>query len=401
MKALNHSPAHAPQLLRKHLAEAIAFHHPRCIDPDGGYFQFFREDGSVHEPGTKHLVGSARMVVNYALASQLFGGRVDWMEAARHGLKFLRRSHRNASGGGYAWILEDGRIADANHHPYGLAFVLLAYAKLIQVGLVEARKFLYETWELLEKRFWEEEHGLYADEASPDWIVSGYRGQNANMHLCEAMLAAFEATGDAMFLARASLLADRMVNRQAAKCGGQVWEHYDRDWQPDWNYNKGDRTNIFRPWGFQPGHQVEWTKLLVQLDRVAPEPWRLERARELFDVAVRLAWDEVHGGLIYGYDPDGRPYDEDKYGWVQIESMAAAALLYARTGEAAFGEWYTKIAECAWRVFVDPRTGCWHRIRRPDGTSYGEPAPFSGLTDYHTFSACTDIVRALEGKGAR
>ncbi|WP_250862503.1 AGE family epimerase/isomerase, partial [Caballeronia sp. INML3] len=96
-----------------------------------------------------------------------------------------------------------------------------------------------ETWQLMETHFWDAAHGLYKDEASADWKVSDYRGQNANMHTCEAFLAAFEATGEARYLDRAALLADNMVNRQAALAGGLVWEHYKPDWSVDWDYNKG------------------------------------------------------------------------------------------------------------------------------------------------------------------
>ena len=53
-----------------------------------------------------------------------------------------------------------------------------------------------------------------------------------------------------------------MTRRQAAKADGLVWEHYDRDWNVDWDYHRDDPKHLFRPWGFQPGHQTEWAKLL-------------------------------------------------------------------------------------------------------------------------------------------
>ena len=68
----------------------------------------------------------------------------------------------------------------------------------------------------MERRFWEPRHGLYADEAAPDWsALDPYRGQNANMHACEALLAAFEATGDPRYLHRAEVLAKNITQRQA------------------------------------------------------------------------------------------------------------------------------------------------------------------------------------------
>ncbi len=62
-------------------------------------------------------------------------------------------------------------------------------------GVDEAKPMIDETFALLEKRFWDADAGLYVDEATPDWQLSDYRDQNANMPATEALLAAYEATG--------------------------------------------------------------------------------------------------------------------------------------------------------------------------------------------------------------
>ena len=37
---------------------------------------------------------------------------------------------------------------------------------------------------------------------------------------------------------------------------------------PQWEFsNDAEALTIFRPWGFQPGHQVEWARLLITLNR--------------------------------------------------------------------------------------------------------------------------------------
>src|SRR5690606_33053822 len=103
---------------------------------------------------------------------------------------------------------------------------------------IDTAAWMDETWSLLETRFWDGDDGLYRDEADRDWQFSGYRGQNANMHQCEALIAAFEASGEARYLDRALLLADHMTRRQAALAGGLVWEHYDSAWNVDWDYHR-------------------------------------------------------------------------------------------------------------------------------------------------------------------
>jgi mannose/cellobiose epimerase-like protein (N-acyl-D-glucosamine 2-epimerase family) len=186
-----------------------------------------------------------------------------------------------------------------------------------------------------------------------------------------------------------------MTRRQAAKAQGLVWEHYHRDWEPDWDYNRDDPKHLFRPWGFQPGHQVEWAKLLLILERHRPEPWLLPRARELFDTALARAWDEAYGGICYGFAPDGSLCDTDKYFWVQAEALAAAALLAVRSGDAGYWRWYGRIWSYSWQHLVDHRYGAWYRILDRENRKYSDEKSPAGKTDYHTMGACHEVLRAL------
>jgi mannose/cellobiose epimerase-like protein (N-acyl-D-glucosamine 2-epimerase family) len=384
--------------LRGHILHTMAFYEGRCIDRSGGFFHFFKDDGTVYDRQTRHLVSSTRFVFNHAMAYRHFRQR-KWLDATRHGLRFLREVHRDPKTGGYAWLLRwnEGRreVLDATNHCYGLAFVLLAHAHALMAGVHEARAGLDETFALMERHFWEPAHGLYADEATTDWRLSGYRGQNANMHACEAMLAAFEATGHSRFLDRAHLLARSVTQGLASRTGGLVWEHYRSDWTPDWNYNRDDRSNIFRPWGYQPGHLTEWAKLLLILERYRPADWLLARARLFFDAAMETAWDHEHGGLVYGFGPDRSVCDGDKYFWVQAESLAAAALLGLRTGEARHWRDYDRLWDYSWRHFVDHQHGAWYRILGRDNRKLSDEKSPAGKTDYHTMGACYEVMDSL------
>ncbi|HEY0503495.1 MAG TPA: AGE family epimerase/isomerase [Lysobacter sp.] len=403
--------------LRAHIADTMAFYHPRAIDPAGGFFHYFRDDGSIYDASHRHLVSSTRFVFNYAMAAREFDN-AEYVEVARHGLRYLRDVHRDATRGGYAWTIRDGVPEDRTNHCYGVAFVLLAYSTAVKAGIDEARAWMDETWDLLEARFWEPDAGLYRDEADADWNFSHYRGQNANMHMCEAMLAAFEASGDARYLDRALMLADHMTRRQAAQAGGLVWEHYDRDWKIEWDYHRDDPKHLFRPWGFQPGHQTEWAKLLLILDghlRAAgtPADWLVQRARELFDRAVAASWDAEFGGLVYGFAleslrkdiegpslPDGKNFicDDDKYFWVQAESLATAARLAVATGDARYWQWYERLWDYAWQHMIDHQYGAWYRILDRKNRKYSDEKSPAGKTDYHTMGACHDVLRVLRSQ---
>lgn len=392
MKAL--PDVRSPEFLRTHIASIMAFYHPRAIDPAGGFFHYFKDDGSVYDTHHRHLVSSTRFVFNYAMAYREFANPA-YLGAVHHGLRYLREVHRDARTGGYAWTIRDGHAEDRTNHCYGLAFVLLAYACARQAGIAQAADWMNETWDLLERYFWDEAAGLYRDEAGADWQFSNYRGQNANMHMCEAMLTAFESSNERRYLERALTLADNMTRHQAAKVDGLVWEHYDQNWDVDWEYNRDNPKHLFRPWGFQPGHQTEWAKLLLILNRHLDIPWLLPTARHLFDTALRRAWDNEFGGICYGFAPDGKICDTDKYFWVQAESLAAVALLAARTGEAEYWRWYERLWAYAWEYFVDHRYGAWYRILDRENRKYSDEKSPAGKCDYHTMGACYEVLRVL------
>ncbi|MFZ6658317.1 AGE family epimerase/isomerase [Undibacterium sp. TJN19] len=394
----------AVSTLTEHIAHTMRFYHPRCIDRSGGFYHYFKDDGQVYDVTTRHLVSSTRFVFNYAMAYRQFSDP-QYLDMVKHGVAFLRDVHRDPVNGGYAWQVSwdngNRHIIDNNNHCYGLAFVLLAYSHAVMAGMNEARTYLDETVALMEDKFWLPEFDLYADQASADWShLDTYRGQNANMHSCEAMLAAYQATGELMHLHRAEAIAKSITQRQASQAGGMIWEHYDYAWQIDWKYNLEDKANLFRPWGFQPGHFTEWSKLLVLLDAQAANlqgdsAWILPTAERLFDTALDLAWDTEHGGIYYGFAPDHSICDGDKYFWVQAESIAAAACLAQRTGKQKYWDWYDKIWQYSWMHFVDHQYGAWYRILDKSNLKISDEKSPAGKSDYHTMGACYEVLNVL------
>lgn len=381
--------------LLTHIQSIMDFYQPVVMDSSGGYFQNFKDDGKVFNPSFKQLVSSTRIIVNYARAASLLNNK-EYKARALHGVDYLEKVHWQTDTQNYAWTLQDHQPQDMTQQAYGYAFVLLAYAAVHKHGVRECLADMQRTYDLLEQRFWQSDYGLYADEISVEGVLSDYRGQNANMHLCEAMIAAYEASSDSQYLQKAKLIAKHITQRQANLTDGLIWEHYQADFQPDWNYNKDDPKNLYRPWGFQPGHQTEWAKLLVSIYRHSKETWLLEKAQDLFDRAFVQSWDKEHGGLIYGFAPDGIWCDDDKYFWVQAESFAAAAMLYQHTQQSQYLDAYNQLWEYSWQHFVDHQYGAWFRLLKRDNNKYSDEKSSAGAKcDYHTLGACFDVLTGL------
>lgn len=388
----------SPAFLSQHMRWVMAFYADRARDPSGGMYHFYLDDGTVYDTRTRHLVSATRFVITHAMLYRLTG-ESRFQAGVQHAIAFLRQAFRDPTTGGYAWQIDwhAGRatVLDDTRHCYGMAFVMLAYAHAHKSGIVEARDWLAEAFDLAEMNFWEPAAELYADEATPEWKLASYRGQNANMHACEAMLSAYSATGERRYIERAETLAHSITCRQAALANDMIWEHYHQDWSVDWDYNRHDKTNIFRPWGYQPGHLTEWAKLLLQLDVYAPADWHLPRAEALFNTGVSRAWDVEHGGLYYGFAPDGTICDDNKYHWVQAESFAAAALLAVRTGKPEYWDWYARIWAYCWKHFVDHQQGAWFRILDSANLNHTREKSPPGKVDYHDIGACFDVLRAM------
>ena len=393
MNEINNPNFKDKEFLIGHIKSIMGFYHPHCIDNEtGGFFQHFKDDGSIYDLDTRHLVSSTRFIFNYSMAAMQFN-HVEYIDAAKHGIDYLREHHLNKDTGGYAWMMNGKEVIDSTNYCYGLAFVLLAYSTAYKAGIKEAKNYIEETFDLMEKYFWSKEHELYSDEINSDWsIVTNYRGQNANMHTCEALIQAFESTNEQKYLDRALLIAKNICIRQAGLADGLIWEHYDINWQIDWSYNKDTPDDLFRPWGFQVGHLTEWAKLLIILERHADEDWLVSRAQELFDDAIEMGWDEKSEGLVYGFAPNVDVCDNDKYFWVQAESLAAAAVLANRTGDDYYWEWYERIWEFSWKHMVDHEYGAWFRILDSKNKKYDNLKSPAGKVDYHTMGACYEVL---------
>ena len=380
--------------LRQHALRLLNFYYPDCIDHRfGGYVsQLSDTDGHVYDAKAKHLVAHCRLVFDFGVGELLDGP--NWCRsAASHGVTHLREWRE--PDGGYAWVRSGREVVDPRRTCYGHAHVLLAYATAAKADIVGAEPAVHETADLIAERFREDEHGLCRGKLTADWEPDeAYRGQNANMHTCEAFIAAYEATGEEAYLDRAYTIAERLALELTDAGDGLLWEHYTTDWEIDWSYNRDDPTHMFRPWGYQPGHLLEWAKLLCTLAEYHDADWLVDRAAHFFEAAVENGWDDEHGGLVYTFDRDGDPIVEDKYFWPPCEGMGAAARLATVTGEDDYWEWYDRFWTHAWDNLVNRRHGNWYFRLTPDNEVPDDlddtPKVKSG---YHPLGACYDVLR--------
>ena len=384
------------KFLEDHILKILSFYNKNSFDKNGGFFNVFLNDGSIFDKENRHLVSTSRFVFNYANA-YLMTKDNKYKELCNHGLEFIINQHRNINTNHFSWQITNEKVVDGRAMAYGYAFVILAGSFAFKIGIEKGKELAEDAWNFMNKYFWEEKYSAYADELSPDLkILNPYRGQNANMHTVEALIAAYEIFKEKKYLDRANLIAQQFALNLASQSQNQIWEHYDSSWKIDWEYNKDKPDDSYRPWGFQPGHQIEWAKLLLQLNEHYPEDWKIERSIYLFEKGTTMSIDYEYGGLVYGYSPEGNFTNDNKYFWVQAEALAASWRLYKITNKKDYYNFYISLWEYCWKNFVDHKYGAWFNILTRKGKQIDKIKSPLGKTDYHTMGACWDIISNMD-----
>ncbi|MDE2445517.1 MAG: AGE family epimerase/isomerase [Alphaproteobacteria bacterium] len=381
--------AHRQFLLNQAVA-LVDFFQTAAFNPKGGFFILSSEGKPLppqpqHQGVERQIHDTSRMVHCFAIAHQLGLPGAD--RTIDHGLDYIWRRHRDLHHGGYFWGVDDAGATNPSKQAYGHAFVLLAGASAKVVGHPDADRLIGDVTEILHKRFWQKDFGAAVDECSADWSTTNpYRGQNANMHLAEATMAAFEATGDKTYLEMAIRIAALIINRHARAQSWRVAEHFDAQWTVDRAY-EGDP--MFRPRGHTPGHALEWSRLLVQMWQLAGQchAWMIEAAKALFLNTVKIGWDHGQGGFFYTLDWQDKPDQAERFWWPCAEGIGAAAVLGQVDDDPQFEEWYARIWGFVRNHVIDEKHGGWH----PELDAHLHPVSrvFVGKPDiYHALQAC-------------
>jgi sulfoquinovose isomerase len=390
-----HPPAHL-SWLADHERGLLRF--GRRVVRRDGLAHWLTVDGTPDPDRTGDVYMAARMAHVYflagmrgvpgctPLATRLLAGLATAGRDTAHGGWFEHVPDPDAAGSSADAGAGDG--ADADKQAYTHAFVILAAATATVAGDPGGPALLADATRTTFERFGDPGTPLFVDSVSADFgTTRAYRGLNANMHMVEALLAAYDATGDQAYAERADAVC-AWVAGQVGVHGWRIPEHYDEAWVPQLEHNREHPDDPFRPYGATIGHAFEWSRLLVQTGHALGDADRhRDTAERLFARAVEDGWvGGQHPGFVYTTDWDGRPVVPDRVFWVPAEAIGAASALGQLTGDPRYArhyvDWWDHVAE----VFVDADRGSWHHQldteNRPTSTIW------SGKPDlYHAYQA--------------
>jgi mannose/cellobiose epimerase-like protein (N-acyl-D-glucosamine 2-epimerase family) len=306
------------------------------------------------EQKSANLVAQTRLI--YALLSGYeLTADPRYLGAARRGADFLLQHFRDpVYGGFFGAVAADGHVVDDSKSTYGHAFVIFALAHAYRVTKDERyRDAALGAWRAASFGLRDPGGGFRSRSPRDFGNVVELRTQNPVMHLFEAMLALFDATGDAEALAGARSIGDFVLYKllQGRPDGSAyVAEWYSDKWQP-----------LTRDGGgyIDLGHQFEWAFLLSAAGARGLGGIYPEVAQRVLEYAIKVGYDETDGGAFNRSFSDGS-VSREKGWWQQSECLRTLMHFAALYGKLDMKRRYEQTLAFVQDEFIDAKNGGWY-----------------------------------------
>ena len=342
----------------------------------GGFIERLDIEGRADRFAPRRVRVQARQIYCFAKAAQL-GWYPQGREIAIKGLEFLLAKAKSPDGQpGFVHLLDPtGAVLNPSRDTYDHAFVLLAFATVYQLsGDAQVGDEIKSLVGFLDTDL-RSPHGGFL-EGIPTTLP---RRQNPHMHLFEAMIATFDATGDPIYQNRAGDLFALFIANLYDPRRQVLGEYFEEDW------------SRIEPASVEPGHQAEWVWLLKGFERITGCPTARHRA-QLLASAMRYR-DEVTGCLFDEGDADGKIRKFTRRLWPQTE-IAKAFIAQAEAGERGAADEALKALNRLYQHYLrHPVLGGWYDQFDHDSRSLVDFIPASSF--YHIFCAVAEAERVL------
>lgn len=344
-------------------------------DPKGGFVEALDLSGAPISGADARVRVQARQTFVFAEAARLGWRPKTARDRVARGVEALRLWCRRKDGlFGQRVRIGDG-LTDSRANLYDCAFVILAFASAAEaLDDSQPLAFAQEALAALDERL-AVASGGYRTGLEPDapWL------QNPHMHLLEALLALYAASGDQACLARADAIVELFQSRFIAPDSGQLMETF----APDW-------ARLDTPHGArrEPGHHFEWVWLLHRRARLSGGE-AAEQVRRLYAFACKAS--QPMGSAVLAVDPAGRVIDGAIRTWPQTEALKAH-LVMGEAGEPDAGARAARSFDFLFQRHLDPAPpGGWLDYFDANGRAVAQAMPAS--TGYHVVLALGELMR--------
>lgn len=346
---------------------------------NGGFWTCLERDGAIFDT-RKYVWMNGRQVWMLSRLYRTFDKRAELLEAARAGAAFLRRNAFDDQGRCWFSLTADGRPAGYQRKPYGAVFVMLGFLEYSKAsGDASYREQALDLFRRI---------GRYIQEPSllgrPTLPGAPRLSGLADIYVLCAMAL--------------DLLEDDPLNAEYLDvlrgCLRQIKLHYHPARRLFFENAPLDRESAETPDGrlICPGSIFEINWLLFRALDYVPDPEVRDLLLATLEGGLEFGWDRQYGGFYYFLDVDGHPPLQlewpMKLWWVHVEALYALVNAHARTGDAKWLAWLSRVQEWNWKHFPDTEYGEWYGYL----DRQGEPALSLKGGNY---KGCFHIPRAL------
>jgi mannobiose 2-epimerase len=370
----------------------------------GGYL--LSDDGSKKSPPAteKQLVTQSRMIWGFAHAhlKRLSTEKMNYLQAAQQGYRFLVAHFLDQENGGYFWATDrSGKPLNERKIVYGESFVIYGLVEYYRAsGDKEALKRAMDLYHVLQRRAHDSKHEGWIEHFDRDWTpilkpgpeaiveVGGMKSANTHLHLMEALTELFEATRDPEV--RASLEEAVKINATwfYPRDAGRSCFHRQLDWQPATAPSSA---------GLSYGHNVEFAWLFVRAQKVLGIPVDWDHFDAHLKHALQYGYDRQRGGLYSRGMGDQPATDTDKIWWVQSEMLAALTDGLKHKANPAYSEALDTLVQFIRKYQADPADGIWYDTVAADGTPKNKAKAHSWKANYHDVRGIVKFIEAFGG----
>lgn len=299
--------------------------------------------------------------------------------AARGFRRLVETACPDGAARGCVHLIDDaGAVADAKRDLYDQAFLLLACAARLKASNDPAARSVAENALAFLDAELKSPHGGYLE----DDRRTTPRRQNPHMHLFEATMALYDATGEAAHLARARAVEQLFNARFLDRNRGVLREFFSDDWSLD--CEKGAAV--------EPGHMVEWTFLLDRFETLTGED-RSDEKRLLYRAAAALSAPGDAPFLPNSVTLGAARARGPRRLWPQTEALKAA-LTFAADGDDKAGAHAAALIEALFESYLDEEVrGLWRDEYDAGGRPVARNVPASILYHLHEAVSCAAECR--------
>ncbi len=350
---------------RQTLRHDLARYRANVLAPNGLLRPLLNREWQPYPKQTATLVSQTRLLFVMSAGYELTADKW-YREAAREAGDFTLEHFRDSDHGGwFRRVSANGAVLDDSKDSYSHAFAIFGMVQAWRVTRED--RFLraaFQTWAVMKSHLRDGEVLIRPRTTREFSGTLGVNSQNPMMHLFEALLALYDASGEAEVRQDAAELATAIFHGLYREPDEYLPELFDAQWRP-LAPEKGGRIEL--------GHQLEWAWLLSEAVRlgVLSEDW-LALGHGLLDFGIRYGYDTEAGGFFSRADYNRRVVDRTKGWWQQCEGLRAVLRYAMHHGREDLWPAFESSLRLAKERFIDPEHGGWFQKYDPNKSREGK-----------------------------